>query len=331
MKKQKILITGGAGFIGSHLVDELLAKNYIVICLDNLVNGSLSNLKTALTNPNFQFIKGDILKEQDALKSTKIVDIVFHLACLGVRHSIHSPLANHRVNAEGTLRMLQAARVNKIKKFFYISSSEIYGDVKHFPIAEDYVPAPTTIYGASKLAGEHYSIAYNKCYGLKTTILRIFNNYGPRAHYESDAGEIIPRTIVMAIYNKPPTVFGDGKTTRDYFYVRDTVRALADLINYPNLTGEIINIGAGLETKIIDIVRKILNLMDKQNLEIIHAGNRPADLPRLWVNANKFYEMTRFAPAYDFEQGLKETIVYYKKLSQGKLLYKKIKLRNWEK
>jgi UDP-glucose 4-epimerase len=331
MIKKTILITGGAGFIGSHLVDELLARNYDVVCLDNLINGSLDNLKIALGKPNFKFIKGDILNERDCLKSTKTVDIVFHLACLGIRHSIHSPLENQRVNAEGTLQMLRAARINKVKKFFYISSSEIYGDVKHFPIMENYVPAPTTIYGASKLAGEHYAIAYNRCYGLDTTILRIFNNFGPRAHYEGDAGEIIPRTIIATIYNKSPVVFGGGQTTRDYFYVKDTVRALADLINYSNLTGEIINIGAGKETKIIDIVKKILKLMGKQNLQIVHAGNRPADLPRLWVNANKFYRMTHFKPAFDFEQGLKETIAYYENLSHGKSLYKKIKLKNWEK
>ncbi len=138
-------------------------------------------------------------EEVDAKKMEELtigVDVVYHLACLGVRHSIHSPFENHRVNAEGSLVMLQAALKNKVKKFYYISTSEIYGDVKTFPIDENSVPLPKTVYGASKLAGENYAYSYYKCYGMNATILRIFNNYGPRAHYEGDAGEIIPRSII---------------------------------------------------------------------------------------------------------------------------------------
>jgi UDP-glucose 4-epimerase len=145
---------------------------------------------------------------------------------LGVRHSIANPFENHKVNAEGTLNILNACIKNRIKKFFHISTSGIYGGINSFLIKEDTLPLPNTVYGASKLAGEHYTNAYSKCYGLDTTILRIFNNYGPRAHFEGDAGEIIPRTIVSDLYNKQHVIFGDGSITRDYIYVKDTVKAL---------------------------------------------------------------------------------------------------------
>jgi len=325
-----ILVTGGAGFIGSHLVDELIIKNYRVRVLDNLRNGSLENLRSLAKNPNFSFIKGDILNPEDVSKAIFDVEVVYHLACLGVRHSLHSPYENHKVNAEGTLRVLAAAKQHKIKKFFYISSSEIYGGVKRFPINETSAPHPYTVYGASKLAGENYAYAYYKCYGLDTTILRIFNNYGPRAHFEGDAGELIPRTIVSVIYNKSPVVFGDGNVTRDFFYVKDTARALASLINFNNLRGAIINIGTGREIKIKEVVKKILALMKKDALKIRYLEPRRADVPRLWVDVKKFYKLIKFKSKYTFKDGLRETIEYYSELSKKKNLLSQIIEKNWE-
>ena len=329
-KNLTVTVTGGAGFIGSHLADELLKVGCKVTVLDNLRNGTMDNLKDAVNHSKFRFIKGDILNYKDCLESTKSAGIVYHLACLGVRHSIHSPMENHRVNAEGTLNLLQACMKNKIKKFFYISSSEIYGGVQSFPIREDATPMPFTVYGASKLAGEHYANAYNQCYGLDATILRIFNNYGPRAHYEGDAGEIIPRAIISILYNKNPVIFGDGSNTRDFFYVKDTVLALRNLINMQNLTGLTINIGTGVEFSIKDIVKKLLILMDKKGLGIKYLESRPADVPRLWVDAGRFYKLTHFKPKYSFEEGLSQTINYYKALAGEKDLFSLVKVKNWK-
>ncbi|OFY84467.1 MAG: 3-beta hydroxysteroid dehydrogenase [Bacteroidetes bacterium RIFCSPLOWO2_12_FULL_35_15] len=330
MRQLNILITGGAGFIGSHLTDKLLSLNCNVIVLDNLRNGREANLSEAFKNPNFEFIEGDILDIKMCESATANVDIVYHLACLGVRHSLHSPFENHRVNAEGTLNMLEASRKNKVKRFFYISTSEIYGDIKTFPIDESGIPLPKTVYGSSKLAGENYAYSYYKCFGLDTTILRIFNNYGPRAHYEGDAGEIIPRSIVNALYGKSPIIFGDGNVTRDFFYVKDTAKALAKLIDISTISGEIINIGTGQEITMKHLLEQVIELMNSK-LKIEYHEDRPADVPRLWVNPSKFKKITNFSSSYTFEQGLIETITYYKELMKTKNLVNEIALKNWEK
>jgi UDP-glucose 4-epimerase len=328
----KIVVTGGAGFIGSHLTDYLLELKHEVIVLDNFVNGKKENLEYASKFENFKLVEGSILDKEITNKTIEGVDVVYHLACLGVRHSLHSPFENHLVNAEGTLNVLEASRRFGVKKFFYISTSEIYGDIKKFPIDENGIPFPKTVYGSSKLAGENYAYSYNKCYGLDTTILRIFNNYGPRAHYEGDAGEVIPRSIVNILYGKNPIVFGDGLITRDFFYVKDTARALGELLNISNITGEIINIGTGEEITMKELLSILLKLMGKESeLPINFLPDRPADVNRLWVNASKFKLLTGFGNLMPFEEGLKTTINYYSDLmSKKENLLSEIKIKNWE-
>jgi UDP-glucose 4-epimerase len=325
----KILVTGAAGFIGSHLCDELL-KNHEVTGMDNLRNGKMENLSEALSSKNFNFIEGDILDPATCEKVTKNMDVVFHLACLGVRHSLHSPVENHNVNAGGTLCMLEAATKNKVLQFFYISTSEIYGDVKNFPIRETDTPYPKTVYGSSKLAGEHYTYSYYKKEGLNTMTLRIFNNYGPRAHHEGDAGEIIPRSIVKALYGQPPVLFGNGLITRDFYYVKDTAAVLASLVGRTGLEGEIIHIGNGKEVTLQNLIQKILTLMGKDPSQIEYLESRPADVTRLWVDTIKFNKLIGYKQKYSFEEGLKETIFYYETLKAKKNLLNEIKLKNWE-
>jgi UDP-glucose 4-epimerase len=328
----KVLVTGGAGFIGSHLVDELLARGYEVIAYDNLINGKRRNLEEASMSPNFRFVEGDILDSASLDREFKGVDVVFHLACMGVRHSIHSPMENHLVNAEGSLRVLEASRNHGIKKFFYISTSEIYGDIREFPISESGVPLPKTVYGSSKLAGENYAYSYHICYGLDVTVTRIFNNYGPRAHYEGDAGEVIPRSIVKMLYGEPPVIYGDGSVTRDFFYVQDTARALCDLLVTPGLTGEIINIGTGEEITMRHLLTELIDAMGLSgSMSIRYEEDRPADVPRLWVNPGKFRSITGFTSSVTFREGLVKTIAYYRDLMTSGNLLSEVVEKNWEK
>lgn len=330
MQYKNILVTGGAGFIGSHLTDALLSLGHKVFVLDDLVNGSLENLKDASNHSNFTFIEGSILNVDLLDKIMPGINVVYHLACLGVRHSLHSPIENHLVNADGTIRVLEASKNHKVDYFYYISSSEIYGKVQEFPIKETSLPDPLTVYGASKLVGELYTKAYTECFGLKTTVLRIFNNYGPRAHYEGDAGEIIPRTIVKLIYNQQPIIFGDGLITRDFFFVKDTAQALINLMNFDNLVGKTLNIGTGVEITMKHLVETIIKLMKKEDVGIRFEDDRPADVPRLWVDSTIFKSTTGFESKYSFEEGLQEAIDFYIELSKSKNLLDGIIEKNWE-
>ena len=330
MGKKNILVTGGAGFIGSHLTDALLAAGHSVKALDNLRNGKRENLAEAANRPNFEFIEGDILDPETCRKACEDIEVVYHMACLGVRHSIHSPVENHAVNASGSLNVLEAARQENVGRFFYISTSEIYGKALRFPITETDPTYPLTVYGSSKLAGEHYTHSYNECFGLDTTVLRIFNNYGPRAHYEGDSGEVIPRSIVRAIYGDNPVIFGDGLVTRDFFFVKDTADLLVSLLDYNNLTGETINVGTGVEITMKDLLEKLVSLMPEYNAKVDYLDPRPADVPRLWVNNTKLKSLVEVKEGKPFEEGLLETIQFYVQLSQGRNLNSEIQLLNWE-
>jgi len=317
VKKNRILVTGGAGFIGSHLVDALIADGHCVRVLDNLSNGKREYFAQHLAGGMLELLIGDITNPRDAAKAVREIDTVFHLACLGVRHSIKYPFENHKVNAEGTLQILQKSLEAGVKKLVYCSSSEVYGTAEYVPMDEAHPTQPCTVYGASKLAGEAYARAYHKTYGLNTVIVRPFNTYGPRSHHEGDAGEVIPKSIVRSIGGRLILIFGDGRQTRDFTYVEDTARAIVTASLSPKAVGCTFNIGSGFEVSINELVRTIAKITGRSSSIIKHIGNRPGDVLRLYADPSLFRKVTGWAPRVSFEAGLKKTVEWFASRPSG--------------
>ena len=329
--QSRVLVTGGAGFIGSHLVDFLIGAGCRVAVLDNFRNGRRENLAEAARSGRLAVIEGDITDPATCAEAMEGVESVFHLACLGVRHSLHSPVENHQVNALGTLRLLEVARAANVGRFLYVSSSEVYGAALDFPLTERSVTWPTTVYGASKLAGEHYAAAYHRCYGLPVIRVRPFNNYGPRAHFEGDSGEVIPRFILRALAGEPPVIFGDGSHTRDFLYVKDCAEALVAIAECDSLLGDLVNLGYGEEIRIAALAEVVLSALGRTDLKPRHEAERPGDVPRLWVDPAKLRKATSFRPRVALAQGLAATVEYYRALFAARPdCLSQMQTRNWE-
>jgi UDP-glucose 4-epimerase len=326
----KILVTGGAGFIGSHLVEHLVGLGKRVVLLDNFRNGKRGNLAFPGAEA-IEVIEGDIVDPAVCQRAAKGVSTVFHLACLGVRHSLHSPVENHQVNALGTLHVLEAARAAKVRRFVYVSTSEIYGRAREFPITENCTPWPLTVYGSSKLAGENYARSYFECYRLPVVCVRPFNNYGARSHFHGDTGEVIPRFILRALAGEPPMIFGDGSVTRDFLYVKDCVETLARIAESDALVGEVVNLGYGVETRIDMLARTVLEVLGRTDLQTVFEEPRPADVPKLWVDTSKLERTIAFRPKITLRDGIARTVDHFRKVYRDDPgVLEKITMKNWE-
>lgn len=324
IKRKTILVTGGAGFIGSHLVDELIKKNKVIV-VDNLTSGSEDTIKHHYSNPNFRFIKSDIVNYSQMEDICKGIDIIYHLAVQCVRLSIYDPDIVHLVNTTGTLNMCKASLKNKVKKFIYVSSSEAYGTAQKVPMSETHPMEPTTIYGASKLAGEYYVKAFNRTYGLKVIIVRPFNTYGPREHFEGPYGEVIPKFVVRILNGKRPLIFGDGTQTRDFTYVSDTVNGIISASKLGG-NGEVINIACGKEVTINNIARYVLDEL-KSNLKPKYCKPRPGDVLRHYADVSKAKKLLNFKPKINIRKGIK---LYLKWLESQNIDFSKEMELNWK-
>ncbi|RJQ18899.1 NAD-dependent epimerase/dehydratase family protein [Candidatus Woesearchaeota archaeon] len=307
----KILVTGGAGFLGSHICEKYVNEGHTVVCVDNLINGDLSNVRALLHKPNFKFLHGDIRDKEMLEKAIPGCDAIFHLAAqIHVDRSVVEPHYTYETNVLGTLNILELARLHDVKKTIFASSSEVYGSAQTNPMKEDHPLDAPHPYGASKVGADRLCFSYHQTYGMPVYITRCFNMYGPKQK-DSSYGGVISIFTRKVMNNMPPIIYGTGEQTRDYLYVKDAVKAY-DLVlqSKKNIAGIPINFGTGKDHKIIDIANMIIKKLGK-NLKPVHVSPRPGEVEHLIADMTRAKELLGFSPDYDFEKGMTEFLNWY--------------------
>jgi UDP-glucose 4-epimerase len=303
-KKQRILVTGGAGFIGSTLIPMLLEKKHSVVVFDNLISGKLENLGKYVSHPELVFVKGDIRDKTLLNEALGQIDAVVHLAALiDVSESVRNPYETNEVNVTGTLNTLQMSANKKIKKFVFASSTAVYGDAKNLPVKEETRTNPISPYAASKAAGEAYCNAISTCYNINAIVLRFFNVYGPKNENSPYSG-VITKFIQKAQRNDPLTVEGDGTQTRDFINVKDVAQALLLSVEAENLTQETINVCTGNPTSVNLLAEYIKSITGKQ-LTVTHISPRVGDIKHSYGDPNKAKLKLGFEAKVTLNEGLR--------------------------
>ncbi|MFA5541732.1 MAG: SDR family oxidoreductase [Bacteroidales bacterium] len=316
---QKILVTGGAGFIGSNLVEELLHLGNIVTCLDNFSTGKRENVEPFLSNSNFTLIEGDIRDLETCRKAVKNQEYVLHEAALGsVPRSINDPITTNDVNISGFLNMLVASRDEGIKRFVYAASSSTYGDSKALPKVEDKIGKPLSPYAITKYVNELYADVFAKTYGMECIGLRYFNVFGRRQDPNGAYAAVIPLFVKKFITHESPVINGDGEYSRDFTYVDNVVqmnlRALTT--TNPEAINQVYNTAFGERTtlnQLVEYLKEYLSAYDKEiaNVEVLHGPNRAGDIPHSLANVDKAKTLLNYNPQFSMRQGLKEACDWY--------------------
>jgi UDP-glucose 4-epimerase len=311
LENRRVLVTGAAGFIGSHLVDKLLERDNVVVGFDNFddyYTGKERNTHNSLSNYNFKMVKADILDFETLSDAMKRVEVVFHLAAQpGVRFSAENPWKTTRVNVDGTLNALVAARENDVERFVFASSSSVYGVPKYLPVDEEHPKAPISVYGSSKLAAEEYCRLFSHEFDVPIVILRYHTVYGPRQRPDM----AIYKFTEAFVRNKNPVIFGDGSQTRDFTFVSDVIQGTIRAGEEDAAAGETVNIGSGSEVAVNELVRIIASLTGKMTVSPLFEESKKGDVPDTHADIRKAQRILGYQPKVSLEMGLREFVDWF--------------------
>lgn len=308
---KRALVTGGAGFIGSHLVETLVSGKCKVTVVDNLSSGNLSNIEPL--KDRITFYQGDIRQRDVLEKAARGCDVIFHLAAMvSVPQTVDHPVESAEINEIGTINVFEAARSQNVRRIVFSSSCAVYGDDPDLPKTEEMNPKPTSPYAVQKLSAEHYARVYDELYGLESVCLRYFNVFGPRQDPSSPYSGVISIFMTRAVSNEPPVIYGDGSQSRDFVYVKDVVNAnlLAAVMNQPR--GSIFNIGAGNQVSINQLWELIATLGGQPKLRPKYEPARAGDIKHSYAGMDFTKSMLKFKPDFSLEQGLEMTFEWYR-------------------
>ncbi|WP_425905845.1 NAD-dependent epimerase/dehydratase family protein [Nitrobacter sp. TKz-YC02] len=325
----RILVTGGAGFIGSHLVDQLIDEARPVTVLDDFSVGFESNLVNATGKGDVRVVRGSVTDPEAVADAFDNCEVVYHLATQCVRRSLTRPMESHDVNATGTMTVLEEARRRRVRRFVYCSSSEVYGNASRGELREDVtVCCPMTAYGASKLAGELYTEAYLRTYGLPTTVVRPFNAYGPRAYQTGVRAEVLPRFVGRVLNGLSPVVFGDGKNARDFTYITEIARGIRLAGETDAVIGQRVNVARGVPVTVNDLAREVLTALSRNDLTIEYRGDRPGDVAYLHADTRKAETLLGYKAKVELHTGVRDYIDWVRATIDPKDLLEQ-KVENW--
>ena len=319
LTNKRILVTGGAGFIGSNLCESLLEKGNKVICLDNFATGKRENLEQLLIDTNFTLIEGDIRKIEDCLKASKGVDYVLHQAALGsVPRSIKDPITSNDVNVSGFLNMLVAARDNGVKRFVYAASSSTYGDSDSMPKVEDIIGKPLSPYAITKYVNELYADIFSTTYGLETIGLRYFNVFGRKQDPNGAYAAVIPKFVSQLMKGESPVINGDGNYSRDFTYIDNVIQAnlLSLVTKNEKAINTVYNVAYGDRNTLNDLMSYLKDYLSEfdskiSNVEVVYGPNRAGDIPHSHASVDKAKELLNYNPQFSLQRGLKEAVKWY--------------------